>query len=319
MISIIIPVFNSENTIETLVNNITKVLEDYYQFEVLLINDSSEDDSEKKCKQLVEKYLNVSLFSLSKNVGEHNAIMAGLNKCSGDYAVIMSDDLQHSTSALLELVKYGIKEKDNFDVVYTYYNKKQYGFFKNIGSKFNDIVANFLLTKPKHLYLSSFKFINRFLITEITKYQSPFVYIDGLILGTTNKIGRIKVEHNQRIHGKSGYTLIKMLQLWSNMSTSFSIFPLRLSLLMGSILSFIGLILAIIFIVERLIDDTFPLGLASIFVAITIFSGAILISVGLIGEYVGRVLISLNKKPQFVIRNSFTNKKNDTIKSTKKS
>ena len=319
MISIIIPVFNSENTIETLVNNITKVLEDYYQFEVLLINDSSEDDSEKKCKQLVEKYLNVSLFSLSKNVGEHNAIMAGLNKCSGDYAVIMSDDLQHSTNALLELVKYGIKEKDNFDVVYTYYNKKQYGFFKNIGSKFNDIVANFLLTKPKHLYLSSFKFINRFLITEITKYQSPFVYIDGLILGTTNKIGRIKVEHNQRIHGKSGYTLIKMLQLWSNMSTSFSIFPLRLSLLMGSILSFIGFILAIIFLVERLIDDTFPSGLASIFVAVTIFSGAILISVGLVGEYVGRVLISLNKKPQFVIRNSFTNKKNDTIKSTKKS
>jgi len=319
MISIIIPVFNSENTIETLVNNITKVLEDDYQFEVLLINDSSEDDSEKKCKQLVEKYLNVSLFSLSKNVGEHNAIMAGLNKCSGDYAVIMSDDLQHSTSALLELVKYGIKEKDNFDVVYTYYNKKQYGFFKNIGSKFNDIVASFLLTKPKHLYLSSFKFINRFLITEITKYQSPFVYIDGLILGTTNKIGRIKVEHNQRIHGKSGYTLIKMLQLWSNMSTSFSIFPLRLSLLMGSILSFIGFILAIIFLVERLIDDTFPSGLASIFVAVTIFSGAILISVGLVGEYVGRVLISLNKKPQFVIRNSFTNKKNDTIKSTKKS
>ena len=313
MISIIIPVFNSENTIETLVNNITKVLEDYYQFEVLLINDSSEDDSEKKCKQLVEKYLNVSLFSLSKNVGEHNAIMAGLNKCSGDYAVIMSDDLQHSTSALLELVKYGIKEKDNFDVVYTYYNKKQYGFFKNIGSKFNDIMANFLLTKPKHLYLSSFKFINRFLITEIIKYQSPFVYIDGLILGTTNKIGRIEVEHNQRIHGKSGYTLIKMLQLWSNMSTSFSIFPLRLSLLMGSILSFIGFILAIIFLVEKLIDDTFPSGLASIFVAVTIFSGAILISVGLVGEYVGRVLISLNKKPQFVIRNSFTNKKNDTI------
>ena len=312
MISIIIPVFNSENTIETLVNNITKVLEDYYQFEVLLINDSSEDDSEKKCKQLVEKYLNVSLFSLSKNVGEHNAIMAGLNKCSGDYAVIMSDDLQHSTNALLELIKYGIKEKDNFDVVYTYYDKKQYSFLKNIGSKFNDIVANFLLSKPKHLYLSSFKLINRFLITEIIKYQSPFVYIDGLILGTTNKISRIKVEHNQRIQGKSGYTLIKMLQLWSNMSTSFSIFPLRLSLLMGLALSFIGFILAIIFLVERLIDDTFPSGLASIFVAVTIFSGAILISVGLIGEYVGRVLISLNKKPQFIIRNSFSNKKNDS-------
>ena len=309
MISIIIPVFNSENTIETLVNNITKVLEDYYQFEVLLINDSSEDDSEKKCKQLVEKYLNVSLFSLSKNVGEHNAIMAGLNKCSGDYAVIMSDDLQHSTSALLELVKYGIKEKDNFDVVYTYYNKKQYGFFKNIGSKFNDRVANFLLTKPKHLYLSSFKFINRFLITEIIKYQSPFVYIDGLILEITNKIGRIKIEHDQRIHGKSGYTLMKMLQLWSNMSTGFSIFPLRLSLLMGLTLSFIGFGIAIFFSVERIIYDTYPSGFASIFIAVTIFSGAILIALGLMGEYVGRIFISLNKKPQFVIRDSWSNKK----------
>ena len=309
MISIIIPVFNSENTIETLVNNITKILGNAYQFEVILINDSSEDNSEKKCKLLVEKFSNVSLFSLSKNFGEHNAIMAGLNKCTGDYAVIMSDDLQHSTDALLELIKYGIEKKDNFDVIYTYYNKKKYNFFKNIGSKFNDIVANFLLTKPKNLYLSSFKFINRFLITEIIKHQSPFTYIDGLILGTTNKIGKIKVEHNERVHGKSGYTLMKMMQLWSNMSTSFSIFPLRLSLLMGSVLSCVGFIFALIFIFNKLFNNIFPTGTAAIFVAVTIFSGVILISVGLIGEYVGRMFISLNKKPQFVIRNSFTNKK----------
>ena len=309
MISIIIPVFNSENTIGTLVNNIVKVLGNDYQFEIMLINDSSEDNSENKCKELVEKFSSVSLFSLSKNFGEHNAIMAGLNKCSGDHAVIMSDDLQHSSDALLKLIKYGIKEKDNFDVVYTYYNKKKYGFFKNFGSKFNDIVANFLLTKPKNLYLSSFKFINRFLITEIIKHQSPFTYIDGLILGTTNKIGKIEVEHGERTYGKSGYTLMKMLQLWSNMSTGFSIVPLRLSLLMGLTLSFIGFILAIFFSVERIIYDTYPSGFASIFVAITILSGAILVSVGLIGEYVGRVLISLNKKPQFIIRDSFSNKK----------
>ena len=309
MISIIIPVFNSENTIETLVNNIVKVLGDTYQFEIVLINDSSEDNSEKKCKLLVEKFSNVSLFSLSKNFGEHNAIMAGLNKCTGDYAVIMSDDLQHSTDALVELIKYGINKKDNFDVIYTYYDKKKYSFFKNIGSKFNDIVANFLLTKPKDLYLSSFKFINRFLITEIIKHQSPFTYIDGLILGTTNKIGKIKVEHNERVHGKSGYTLIKMIQLWSNMSTSFSIFPLRLSLLMGLLLSFIGFVFSLVFIFNKLFNNIFPTGTAAIFVSVTIFSGVILMSVGLIGEYVGRMFISLNKKPQFVIRDSYTNKK----------
>ena len=309
MISIIIPVFNSAKTISILVDDIIKTLGENYKFEVILVNDSSRDNSEEKCKELVAKYSNITLFSLSKNVGEHNAIMAGLNKCSGEYAVTMSDDLQHSVSALQELIKYGIKEKDNFDVVYTYYNKKKYGFFKNIGSKFNNIVASFLLTKPKHLYLSSFKFINRFLITEIIKHQSPFTYIDGLILGTTNKIGKIKVEHGERIHGKSGYTLIKMLQLWSNMSTSFSIFPLRLSLLMGAILSFIGFILAMIFIVNKLVNNIFPTGTTAIFVAVTIFSGVILISVGVIGEYVGRMFISLNKKPQFVIRDSFTNKK----------
>jgi len=309
MISIIITVFNSAKTISILVDDIIKTLGENYKFEVILVNDSSRDNSEEKCKELVAKYSNITLFSLSKNVGEHNAIMAGLNKCSGEYAVTMSDDLQHSASALQELIKYGIKEKDNFDVVYTYYNKKKYGFLKNIGSKFNDIVANFLLTKPKHLYLSSFKFMNRFLITEIIKHQSPFTYIDGLILGTTNKIGKIQVEHVQRAHGKSGYTLIKMLQLWSNMSTSFSIFPLRLSLLMGSILSSIGFIFAIIFVINKLINNVFPTGTAAIFVAVAIFSGVILMSVGLIGEYVGRIFISLNKKPQFVIRNSFTNKK----------
>ena len=129
MISIIIPVFNSENTIEILVNNIVKILEKDYEFEIVLVNDSSKDKTEEKCKKLLEKYSNISLFSLSKNVGEHNAIMAGLNKCSGDYAVLMSDDLQHSTTSMLELIKYGIKEKDNFDVVYTYYEEKKNGFF----------------------------------------------------------------------------------------------------------------------------------------------------------------------------------------------
>ena len=309
MISIIIPVFNSEQTIETLVSNIEKTLENNYEFELILVNDSSEDNSEKKCKDLVQKYSNISLFSLAKNTGEHNAIMAGLNNCSGDYAVIMSDDLQHSTSALLELIKYGLKEKNNFDVVYTYYSKKKYGFFKNLGSKFNNLVANFLLAKPKNLYLSSFKFMNRFLIQEIIKHQSPFTYIDGLILGTTNKIGKIKVEHNERVHGKSGYTLMKMIQLWSNMSTSFSIFPLRLSLLMGLLLSFVGFIFSLVFIFNKLFNNIFPTGTAAIFVSVTIFSGVILMSVGLIGEYVGRMFISLNKKPQFVIRDSYTNKK----------
>jgi undecaprenyl-phosphate 4-deoxy-4-formamido-L-arabinose transferase len=309
MISIIIPVFNSELTIETLVDNIVKNLNEKLKFEIILVNDCSEDDSENLCKGLVEKFSNVSLFSLSKNFGEHNAIMAGLSQSIGDHAVIMSDDLQHSIEALIKLIDYGIKEKENFDVVYTYYEKKKYGFFKNKLSELNNLVANYLLEKPKDLYLSSFKFINRFIINEIIKNNSPFVYIDGLILGTTNKIGKIKVEHVKRSHGKSGYTIIKMLKLWSNMTTSFSIFPLRLSMLMGTTLSFIGFILAFIFFIERIVDSTVPSGFASIFLAVTIFSGVILIALGVIGEYIGRIFISQNQKPQFIIKNSWKKNK----------
>ena len=169
-------------------------------------------------------------------------------------------------------------------------------------------MANYLLNKPKNLYLSSFKLINRFVINEIIKHNSPFIYLDGLILGTTNKIGKIKVDHSNRLYGKSGYTFIKMLKLWSNMSTSFSIFPLRLSMLMGVVLSFIGFILAIIIFFQRIFDNTVPSGFASIFVAVTVFSGVILIALGVIGEYIGRIFLLQNQKPQFIIKNSWKKK-----------
>ena len=309
MISIIIPVFNSENTIEILVNNIVQTLGEHYKFEIILINDSSKDSSEEKCKKLLDEYSSIVLYSLSKNVGEHNSVMAGLNKCTGDYAVIMDDDLQHSVDSLLELIKFGIKEKNNFDVVYTYYDKMKYNFFRNLGRKFNNFIANLLLDKPKFLYLSSFKLINRFLITEIIKYRSPFTYIDGIILGITNKIGRVKVVHDQRSHGKSGYTIRKLLQVWSSMFTGFSVVPLRLSLILGSMLSILGFIFALLTFIERIIDNTVPSGYATLIIVITIFSGVILIAVGLLGEYVGRIFVSLNKKPQFIIRDSWSNKK----------
>ena len=309
MISIIIPVFNGEKTIEILVDNISKTLVKNCDFEIILVNDCSKDNSEEKCKELVKKYSNVSLYSLSKNVGEHNAVMAGLNKCTGDYAVIMDDDLQHSAESLLELINFSTNKNNNYDVVYTYYDEMKYSFFRNVGRKFNNFIANLLLEKPKSLYLSSFKLVNRFLINEIIKYQSPFAYIDGLILGITSKIGKIKVKHSERTKGKSGYTLKKLLSVWSSMSTGFSVVPLRLSLVLGSLLSLLGFIFALLTFIERIMDNTIPSGYATTIIVITLFSGAILVALGLIGEYVGRIFISLNKKPQFVIRDSWPEKK----------
>ena len=186
----------------------------------------------------------------------------------------------------------------------------KYNFFRNLGRKFNNFIENLLLDKPKFLYLSSFKLVNRFLITEIIKYRSPFTYIDGIIVGITNKIGRVKVAHDQRSHGKSGYTIGKLLQVWSSMFTGFSVVPLRLSLILGSMLSILGFIFALLTFIERIIDNTVPSGYATLIIVVTIFSGAILIALGLLGEYVGRIFVSLNKKPQFIIRDSWSNKKN---------
>ena len=313
MISIIIPIFNSENTIENLVNSIIKTLGENYKFEIILVNDSSADNTEKECKKLIEKNSNVFLYSLSKNFGEHNAVIAGLNKCSGEYAIIMDDDLQHSADSLLKLIQFGIKEKDKFDVIYTYFDKMKYNFFRNLGRKFNDSIANVLLDKPKSLYLSSFKLINRFLINEIIKHKSPFIYLDGIILGITNKIGKIKAEHGERKKGKSGYTIKKLFQVWSSMSTGFSVVPLRLSLVLGSMLSILGFIVALSVLIEKLVGKTVPSGYATIIIFITLFSGAILIALGLLGEYVGRIFVSINQKPQFIIRKSWSNqeKKNN--------
>jgi undecaprenyl-phosphate 4-deoxy-4-formamido-L-arabinose transferase len=245
----------------------------------------------------------VKFYSLSKNVGEHNAVMAGLNYTTGDFIVIMDDDFQNPISEVIKLVEYA--KENSYDVVYTYYERKQHHFLRNLGSKFNDKVANVMLKKPKDLYLSSFKLISKFLVKEIIKYDLPFPYIDGLILRTTNNIGKIQVSHQERTIGKSGYTLTKLISLWLNMFTNFSILPLRVSIYIGFIFAFLGLILGTYTVIEKLSNPSLPIGFAALAVSIFIFAGVQLISLGMIGEYVGRIFLSQNKRPQFTIKKRF--------------
>jgi len=303
MLSIIIPVFNSENTISELCRKLIEEINSY-KLEIILINDCSKDNSEKVCIELQKKFAEIiKFYSLAKNVGEHNAVMAGLNKSTGDFAIIMDDDFQNPVSEVLKLAEY-ITSND-FDVVYTYYEKKKHNFFRNIGSKFNDKVSNFMLRKPKNLYLSSFKAINRFLINEVVKYDLPFPYLDGLILRTTDKIGKILVRHDIRVQGKSGYTFVKLFALWMNMFTNFSILPLRLSIYLGFIMSAFGFLMGIATIIMKINEPTLPMGYASLMFGLSIFSGIQLIAIGMVGEYLGRIFLSINRTPQYSIRKSF--------------
>lgn len=303
-ISIVIPVFNSETTIGKLVESLIKELSNRFNLEIILVNDSSKDNSELVCIDLYNKNKNtVKFYSLAKNVGEHNAVMAGLNKVNSDYVVIMDDDFQNPVDEVTKLVDYALE--NNYDVIYTYYDKKEHNFFRNLGSKINDKAANYMLRKPKDLYLSSFKVINSFLVKEIIKYDLPYPYLDGLILRATNNIGTLKVQHEERKTGKSGYSIRKLISLWLNMFTNFSILPLRFAVILGFAFSIIGLILGIKTLLEKLDDPTLPIGFASIAVSIFVFAGIQLLAIGMIGEYIGRIFISQNKKPQFTIRKKF--------------
>lgn len=303
-LSILIPVYNSEKTIERLVEELIRDLGSLFKFEIVLVNDNSVDRSEAVCISLFEKYKEtVKFYSLSKNVGEHSAVMAGLNKVTGDYAVIMDDDFQNPVSEVTRLVNVAIE--NDHDVVYSYYESKKHNLFRNIGSWINDKVANFMLKKPRGLYLSSFKVLNKFLVNEIIKYKAPFPYIDGLILQTTDKIGKVMVEHEARQEGQSGYTVGKLISLWLNMFTNFSILPLRISIILGFIFASIGLILGVYTIIEKFIDPDIPVGFAGIFTSISIFGGIQLIMLGMAGEYIGRIFLSLNNKPQYTIRKKY--------------
>ena len=300
-ISIVIPVYNSEDTIGTLVSLLIAELQYLYELEVVLVNDGSKDNSVKVCVDLFHRYpYLVRFYSLAKNVGEHNAVMAGLNHTSGDYTVIMDDDFQNPISEVVKLIEAAVT--GDKDVIYTYYEIKRHSFWRNAGSWFNDKVANVMLGKPKDLYLSSFKILNSFLVGEIIKYDLPFPYIDGLILRVTDRIGKIKVQHQERPQGESGYTMRKLISLWLNMFTNFSILPLRVVVIIGFMFALSGYFLGIGTVYEKYVNPHLPIGWAMTIILICIFAGVQLIAIGVIGEYVGRIFLSQNRKPQFTVR-----------------
>lgn len=308
--SIVIPVYNGALSIGRLVDELITRISPVFNIEIVLVNDCSPDNSEEVCIGITKKHPEfVSFYSLAMNVGEHNTVMAGLNKATGDFAIIMDDDFQNPVSEVIKLIDYMIKS--NYDVVYTYYEEKKHSIFRNIGSQFNDRVANIMLKKPKNLYMSSFKIINRFLIDEVIKYNLPFPYLDGLILRSTSNIGKIKVSHTERQIGKSNYTLRKLISLWLNMFTNFSILPLRISIILGFIFSIIGFLIGIDAVIEKIYNPNVPQGYTFIVIIISFYAGIQLIAIGMVGEYLGRIFMAHNKKPQFSIRKSFNEKMAD--------
>jgi undecaprenyl-phosphate 4-deoxy-4-formamido-L-arabinose transferase len=288
LLSVVVPVYNGAKTIVQLVETLQVVLQQY-DFEIILINDGSHDDSEKVCKILEAKNSNLKFYSLRKNFGEFNAVMCGLNHVEGKYSVIIDDDFQNPPSEIMKMVDKA--QSGNFDVVYSYYYEKKHNFFRNFGSWIVNRLTTSLLQKPSDLYLSSFKLINFEIVQEIIKYKGPYPYIDALIFRVTNNVGKIQVLHNTRLEGESNYTLKRLITLFMTILFGYSILPARIILTIG-IFSLLLSIFIIILFVFGIISD---LG-----IFINIFLGGVqLTSLGVIGEYVSKAFLSQNQAPQY--------------------
>ncbi|MDX2037449.1 MAG: glycosyltransferase family 2 protein [Isosphaeraceae bacterium] len=298
--SIVIPVFNGARTISALVERLLDLLGGSL-LEIILVNDGSPDDSDEVCREIRERRPDrVVYVELAKNFGEHNAVMAGLHQARGEYVVIMDDDFQNPPEEVAKLVAFA--EENRHDVVYTRYAKKQHAWWRNLGSRFNDFAACILLDKPRGLYLSSFKCLSRFAVREVVRYSGPYPYVDGLLLRATRRIGTVEVRHDPRAVGRSNYTLRKLVRLWLNMFVNFSILPLRIAGFLGLALAGVGLLLAVVAVIEKLRDPSLPLGWASLQITIVTFSGVQLLTLGILGEYLGRMFLTGNQTPQFVVR-----------------
>jgi len=298
-LSICIPVYNGALTIAALVDECIAELSDYCQLEFVLVNDYSRDSSDAVCKALAARHEFVKYISLRKNFSEHNAVMCAFNYASGDYVVVIDDDFQNPPREIRALVEEACK---GYDVVYSRYLEKRHDAFRNLGSRFNNFIANWLLEKPADLYLSSFKVINADILQRIIRYQGPSPYIDGLILRETRNISSVLVAHEDRREGHSNYTLAKLASLWLNMFINFSIKPLRLFALFGLAVTLFSFIAAAGFIIQKLLNPDLQIGWTSVMVSILFFSGVQIIFLGLIGEYIGKHYLHSNGTPQWSVK-----------------
>lgn len=298
-LSIVIPVYNGEDSIGLLLGALSS-LHPNGGLEIVVVNDGSPDNSREVCLALVEQAaVPVVYVEHMRNYGEHNAVMTGLRHASGDYVITMDDDLQNPPDEVLRL--YDHARRSGLDVVYTRYARKAHAGWRNLGSRFANAVADRLLDKPKGLYLSSFRCMSAQAARAVTDYRGPYPYIDGLLMQVTQRIGSLEVRHLPRAHGQSNYNLVRLVRLWLNLATSFSLAPLRLAVFAGAVMAVAGLLGAVAVAVEALYSHT-PSGWASIAVIMLLVGGVQCLMLGIIGEYVGRTFLSANGKPQAAVR-----------------
>ena len=303
MISFVIPCYRSQATLPSVIREIQETMEglSQYTYEVVLVNDCSPDDTFETIRELCRENANITGINLAKNFGQHSALMAGFHQIKGDIVVCLDDDGQTPAGEVGKLLE-GIEK--GADVVYAKYAHKHHSGFRNWGSHVNELMTRVMLGKPKDLYVSSYFAARRFVVDEMIKYEYPYPYVIGLVLRTTKNIINVEVNHRDRLEGTSGYTLGKLLNLWFNGFTAFSVKPLRIATVTGAGCALLGFAYGIYTIIKKIFIN--PPGLVTGFSALmsvlVFMGGMLMLMLGLVGEYMGRMYISMNRSPQYVVR-----------------
>ncbi|PYP83644.1 MAG: glycosyl transferase family 2 [Blastocatellia bacterium AA13] len=303
-LSIVAPVYRSEDCLHELVDATERSLSAArVNFEIILVNDGSPDNSWAVIEGLCSRNSAIVGIDLRKNFGQDNAILTGLRLARGSYVAIMDDDLQHDPAELPAMLE---RIREGYDVVYADFRVKRQRLWKNIGSWLNGKVAQWVLDKPKHIYLSPYKVISREAAELICRYEGPDPYIDGLLLQVTSRVTQAPAEHHDRYAGQSAYTFWKSVRVGARLAFSFSSKPLRLVTWFGFIFAVLGLILTFVVIGYRVFfPEDFPpvaVGWASLMVAILLIGGIQMVFFGILGEYAGRTYLAVNRKPQTAVR-----------------
>lgn len=300
-VSFVVPCYRSAKTIEGVVTEIRDTMAELkeYTYEIILVNDCSPDDTFDVIRKLCRQHNNITGINLAKNFGQHAALMAGLRKSDGDIVVCLDDDGQTPANEVGKLLN---ALQEGSDVVYASYGDKKHSAFRNFGTWMNDIMTRVMLGKPKELHLTSYFAAKRYIVDSMLQYENSYPYVIGLVLRATKNVTNVPVNHRSRQSGTSGYTVKKLLGLWFNGFTAFSIMPLRAATVSGAVFAALGFIYGIYTIIKKFVNPAVPMGFSSTMSAIVFIGGMLMLMLGLVGEYIGRIYISINHSPQYVVK-----------------
>ncbi len=306
LISIAIPCYNSEKTIENVVKEIKEVFsaQAEYDYQIVLVNDRSPDDTFGAIRRICENDTKVIGVDLSKNYGQASAQMAALQYVKGDITVFMDDDGQHPPQEIFKLID---KVNEGFDVVFAAFPQKKHSIFKRLTSRLNSWMLEVTNRKMKGVTTSSYFALSKFASRAMLSYKSPFPSLGGYLMQITRKMTNVEISHRERMAGKSNYSLKKLIKLWLQGFTNFSIAPLRFASWLGGICAMTGIGFAVYLVIRKIIGGNVQTGYTSLMAVVLVVGGLIMLMLGMLGEYIGRMYILLSNMPQYSVRSVLNN------------